>query len=174
MLNWPPERGPNPNKYPWVGQEPKIEELWNSLKKEWDLRQVALTHRVDGHVETLSTLTIHQVMHLNLSYVGESQLRRERHVFRTHLEKAGDSLSFVVDYPMSRVAVVTVFPARVENRKRSVTSVESILWGLAQAYKAIYADWEKWGVWGHGIEDLVFESIEVDVETGRGVVYVGS
>ena len=40
-------------------------------------------------------------------------------------------------------------------------SIGKILWQLAQAYKEIYVDPDKYGVWGHGMRDLYFENIRI-------------
>lgn len=40
-------------------------------------------------------------------------------------------------------------------------SIGYVLWVVAQEYKRIYADWKLYKPWGHGIEDLVFRTMQV-------------
>ena len=55
---------------------------------------------------------------------------------------------------------------------KNCASVGGLLWDISQVYKNIYKDPEKYGVWGHGIGDLYFESITIfcngSIELGMG------
>lgn len=72
-------------------------------------------------------------------------------------------------YPIHTPALVTVHPYRVLCRRPGETwdrgllsehqTVGYVLWQIARAYRRIFADPERWGVWGHVLGDLVFERI---------------
>lgn len=44
-----------------------------------------------------------------------------------------------------------------------------LLWMIAKQYERIYAEHEKYGVWGHALSDLVFEGFSID---DNGVVHL--
>ncbi len=47
------------------------------------------------------------------------------------------------------------------------------LWTIAKEYERIYAEHEKYGVWGHAIGDLGFERITIN-EDGIVELFIGS
>jgi len=74
----------------------------------------------------------------------------------------------ILDYPMDKIAVVSVQPFKRiitmrHNRRHTATrpmmTVGWFLWCVAQAYRYIYAHHEDYGIWGHGISDLCFEGL---------------
>lgn len=87
----------------------------------------------------------------------------------------GETLAFlptrtyraIIDYPIKKRVAIGIAPlahADPESDYRWV-SIGYLLWAIARVYRdEIYANWEKYGVWGHGIGDLWFEGIEIDGE----------
>lgn len=99
-------------------------------------------------------------------------------------------LIFDLSYPLSRIARVTIRPyvtrrlvtirddetKRLTKKTRVVEHEEMnvgyVLWQLARAYQRIYREHRKYGVWGHAIEDLWFEGMEIRGDVGH--VEIGS
>jgi hypothetical protein len=75
-----------------------------------------------------------------------------------------------LDYPLSRIARVTIPPFW---QNGPVQSWGHILWQIARAYKQIYKQWKKWGVWGHSLDDLYYEGLAA-TRDGRLNLDVGS
>jgi hypothetical protein len=63
-------------------------------------------------------------------------------------------LTFVLDYPLAYDAV------EVRSRKNGWT-VADIVSVVQQIYRKIYKRPGYWGIWGHGISDLVIEQFEI-------------
>ncbi len=85
-----------------------------------------------------------------------------------------------LDYPLSKIARVTVYPYKTRSMSMDGEPYESeprmslgyLLWSLAQAYVQVYEQHKEYGVWGHSITDLVFE--ELQISAGVGIVGIGS
>ena len=84
--------------------------------------------------------------------------------------------TFDISYPMSgRIARVTIKPYTTKRHGRPMhdrMSVGYLLYQLARAYKQIYRRWKHYGIWGHAIDDLVFEHLKI--ENNVGYVSIGS
>lgn len=83
---------------------------------------------------------------------------------RGHAEKYLPTRTYTIDidYPMDHmVARVTVYPYRNDRGHQHVT-VGYLLAMLGRAYRRIYREPEKFGVWGHGIGDLTFARLDVN------------
>lgn len=143
---------------------------------------------VHGHVETISTLLWKQAARL---YFSDP---REGRAFDKALgEIKGDTLAFQVSYPLKKIVEVHVRPLAWGKTH----SVESILWEIANAYRVIYEKEKEsvgeekharragtllnrgktngpYGIWGHDITDLHFETLFVDTANKRGEIHVGS
>lgn len=67
-------------------------------------------------------------------------------------------------YPLNATARVTIDPPKSAKRGESYArmTLGYYLWRLSQAYHAIYADAQRWGVWGHVIGDLVYETLAIE------------
>lgn len=109
----------------------------------------------------------------HVSHIGSKTVRRgktripTRAVLETDLPTR--ALTFDLVYPLSVTARVTVRPyARVgwKGRKSEWMDVGYVLWQLARAYKEIYRKHKRYGVWGHAITDLVFESLSISDNIG--------
>lgn len=79
-----------------------------------------------------------------------------------------------LDYPFGKVARLLIRPYIVETIRRDgeiaqwpTMRLGYVLWQIAQAYGQIYAEHERWGVWGHAIGDLVFESFRLEDNIGH-------
>lgn len=83
-------------------------------------------------------------------------------------------LTAVLDYPFGRRVGVRIEPYTfIRPRHPNVPDDEQesrgtyqtlgwVLWSLARAYELIYAEHEKYGVWGHSIRDLCFETFSLN------------
>jgi len=101
---------------------------------------------------------------------------------RAHLasELPAREFNVLLDYPLSHRALITIKPFRTVSKGPGGKTHQSderqtlgyVLWQLAQAYQRLYAEDEKWGIWGHSIDDLVFERVEMQDDVIR--VGVGS
>lgn len=89
--------------------------------------------------------------------------------------------TYIVDirYPLSKTARVTIEPYTWKLKRSDGTvlvrkrmSLGYLLWQIAQAYKIIYRQHKRWGVWGHAIGDLGFEGLEISDNISR--VHIGS
>lgn len=85
-----------------------------------------------------------------------------RAAYRGHAEKYLPTRTYTVDldYPLHAIARVKVYPYRTDRGHQHVT-VGYLLAMLGRAYRRIYREPEKFGVWGHGIDDLTFAKIAV-------------
>ncbi len=81
---------------------------------------------------------------------------------RGHAEKYLPTRTYTIDldYPLHTIARVKVYPYRNDIGHKHVT-VGYLLAMLGRAYKRIYREPDKFGVWGHGIGDLTFAKIAV-------------
>ena len=85
-----------------------------------------------------------------------------------------------LEYPMSMTARVTIrpyshvipSPSGRLTRKFEEMTIGYVLWQLARAYKIIYRQHKTYGIWGHAITDLCFESFELNDNIGH--VSIGS
>jgi hypothetical protein len=85
------------------------------------------------------------------------------------------TLTFDLDYPLSKIARVTIKPYTCisgYSGKHARMDLGYVLWSLAKAYKAIYKFHKKYGIWGHAITDLCFERITISDNIGD--VSIGS
>lgn len=98
-----------------------------------------------------------------------------------------------LDYPFERKVMLVIYPMRMlipiptreggfKIRERNKITVGLILWQVALAYRAIYkqeflaeenGEVGPFGIWGHGLGDLVFEAIDI-FEDGYCRLYIGS
>lgn len=84
-----------------------------------------------------------------------------RAAYRGHAEKYLPTRTYTIelDYPMHGVRLI-VYPFRDARGTEHVT-VGYLLAMLGRAYRRIYREPKKFGVWGHGIGDLTFAKIAV-------------
>jgi hypothetical protein len=111
---------------------------------------------------------------LNISVKGLSEIQGDvtRIINGTdgkrYLDKEYSDLVFEIDYPLS---------TKVEVKIPKAKSIADILVPIADPYKnIIYIDADKenkYGVWGHGIQDLYFEGFTIN-ENGVSELYIGS
>lgn len=178
--NWPPSRGPKPKwleKPKIVFENFKIEMLAQhsqlpprirpSAKKKSGIKDIILNHSVENMA------TISPEHWLLISGVGPG----EPAILLTHLQAT--ELTVELSYPMNVVARVTIKPYRtyrtVDSEKRQsipFMNIGYVLWQLSRAYKKIYQQHKKYGVWGHALSDLYYERLTI-VGTA-GYVEIGS
>jgi hypothetical protein len=113
--------------------------------------------RTSAHVETITKLDLDDVLGV-LSCWGEDGSDR------SYIPGKAQTYKVYLSYPLSEVVEVTVPPYEVirKGRKRQrLTSVPYLLWQTARAYREVYRQWKKYGIWGHAIGDLWFEGFEI-------------
>ncbi len=132
------------------------------------------------HIKTVSEITEEQASILLKDNNGYS-----------HVDMGSNKYcKILIDYPLN---VTVELKLKVKNIKR----FGSLLWKIAQAYKTIYEEEEKttttiiiprnkrkgminrnptdgkYGIWGHDLEDLYFEEIEI-YDNGVIELFIGS
>lgn len=77
-------------------------------------------------------------------------------------------LAIRITYPLGTVVVLEYTPPASTKACRYFMSVGHVLWHVAKAYQKIYEEAEedefgqqKYGIWGHSIDDLVFDGITI-------------
>lgn len=83
------------------------------------------------------------------------------------LELAAGTYTFKYDYPLSNVATFT-------HKLKKKTTVANLLSIGRKDYERIYREEDKYGIWGHDIEDLVFEEVEIDEKKKTIYFEIGS
>lgn len=79
-------------------------------------------------------------------------------------------LTVVLSYPLAGTFFFEVpFTARA-----STLAIGDLVWAVCQAYRAVYADPKHFGVFGHGLGDLVIEYIKLDLQGAVIVPGIGS
>jgi len=149
--------------------------------------------RVLYQVADVANLTIHQAD--RLLHGNKVEGKEVVDQFDTWLGHAPRTLTVRISYPLT-IGVKLVIPPLIRQLERCRACREAIgvgddqpgqdfqagfpylsigcfLWLVAKEYERIYADHEAYGVWGHEIGDLVFESIEI-AEDGVVVLGIGS
>jgi hypothetical protein len=125
------------------------------------------------HIATVQTLTLEQAdMLLDVVYAED-------------LTPAGmwcditpASIKTKINYPLNLGVELTIFPYEVETvweKERRVETYMSpgyFIWIIAQEYKRIYEEHEKYGVWGHALTDLYVEGFTI--KDGYAGLSVGS
>ena len=111
------------------------------------------------HVQTLSTLTHQQASRMIYGASKKAQ---------TISEMLTRPAQIRLTYPLSRGVLLEVRPfipiLRTDGfalRRARRMTVGHVLWTVAHEYLRIYADWKRYGVWGHAFEDLYFEAMTV-------------
>lgn len=180
LRNWPPSRGPEPERPKRVITYPEPE-----LGEPLDRRGVLDTEEI-----SFDNCPRHGVWAqiTTLLEAGPELSERLVHGWTNNPMRRLPSLYMVPDveltgyiyYPLSVLVPVTVACCystlyRAETpRTTHYQTTGYFLWSLARAYQLIYKEHEKYGVWGHGIGDLGFEIIQIDKERRRFFVSVGS
>lgn len=78
-------------------------------------------------------------------------------------------IKVIIEYPVKQPALFMVdIPIR-----RHVCFGQ-LIWAICQAYRKLYTDPKRHGIWGHALEDLVIEGIEIDTKLLTIIPLVGS
>lgn len=127
--------------------------------------QVTWNAHVSAPIETLLGVTIEQAR--DLVHGIDRKLHRGKPQWASPMPVR----EFVcdLDYPLHRIARVRIRPYVVRYRRRSGGWATSsarmdlgyVLWQLARAYAKIYKRHKEFGIWGHAISDLTFESVDI-------------
>jgi hypothetical protein len=134
--------------------------------------------------------TYHLVMNAHLASVASLDLRTAQRVITAFDEEEHRCVSVLpartyhakLIYPLTvdvmiSIPPVTVThatrPGRPERKPQPQVDVGYLAWVIAKTYaETIYKEWEHFGVWGHAIEDLWFETMDIDGE--KLEVFLGS
>jgi len=201
LRNWPPGRGPKPASMRLPRNEapvPRVELLPHKTKPaprvvpppapppvkghrpgvivtrnllHADDAQRNWNYHLNQHVATVATLTLDQAINV---LVGTSRWRDSRRVVLAERLPVR-TITVDLDYPLSKIARVTIAPyvsrfSERDTEKRMTLGY--VLWQLARVYRQIYRAHRRWGVWGHAIDDLQFESFTL--RDNLGTVGIGS
>lgn len=192
LLNWPPSRGPMPKEMRENSRaapgELTIEILPEDAPPLIKRGEKTYEFTCTAHIATLATLSLDQAHQLIFAYdkngrcglllgAEDDFLPRPKPGWKaTPLKgkrmKTGVPPTVVVDldYPLSCIARVTISPFELYGTEQSFGH---ILWQISRAYKQIYKQWKKFGIWGHAITDLQIEGLEATAD-GRIEVHIGS
>jgi len=127
-------------------------------------RKLVGSWRMNYHVATVATLNEDQASTL-LFGMGD----REDDRYGFWYEFAPRDLLVTIDYPLDPGVQVKVSAEEIGGR-REVASMGRFLLAVAKIYQGIYKKPKKYGIWGHGIDDLYFERVTV---SKHGVVELG-
>lgn len=81
---------------------------------------------------------------------------------------ANKDFELMLNYPLSKE-----FSFTIKTGKKGL-DFQGLLKKIGQTYVKVYSNTKKYGVWGHGIEDLFIEAIHVDHEKNKIKVSMGS
>lgn len=81
---------------------------------------------------------------------------------------ANETFTLAIDYPLS---VKAAFPLKTG---KNGMGLPRLLQEIGKAYREVYENDEKYGIWGHGIGDLWLEGINIDLEKKTVRLSVGS
>lgn len=84
-------------------------------------------------------------------------------------EFAARDLLVTIDYPLDKGVQVKISAEEIGGR-HGTASMGRFLLAVAKAYHDIYKKPKKYGIWGHGIDDLYFERVTIPK---HGVVDLG-
>lgn len=216
LANWPPSRGPEPERpeptYTWPvpliegpsDYDSGFEEAYEldfreppeddghafgrDLDKKMEAGESISMQSFDEARDAIRYLSIQTSAHVSdLLKVEPAIVDRLVIGFDDHAKQLVSflperSIKTRLSYPLGKVAVVTVEPYTIHrtferkgktiHRDQQWMTIGWYLWALAKAYESIYESWEKWGIWGHAIGDLVFE--QVVIKDGQAWIGVGS
>lgn len=88
-----------------------------------------------------------------------------------------EKVDAIINYPLNGTYVIRIPPTLGYHNKPMTMNIGHFLWHVAKVYKdEIYTHQKKYGVWGHGINDLVFEVIVLKQFKTKiyGIVEIGS
>lgn len=200
-MNWPPSRGPEPEWITREADrcytQPKIVgDKLNVRSEEGHEEEAARLDKLVWHavwaqvVDLLKagpTMCDRLVVGASLVSSGEHgeavppRAQTMKYLELAHPGIGGRPLRSTLSYPLKCEVEVEIEPYTLDfhwrpegdpNRLRKDMTLGWVLWSLARAYELIYAEHEKYGVWGHSIRDLCFEGIAF--QDDRVYVMVGS
>jgi len=123
-------------------------------------------------VQAVASITLEQADQLVLACSLDGRTRHRDHLENWILYEPR-TLWVDITYPLNRGVRLCVKPLVREAKackacgedhpvsKRVEMSPGYLLWTLAKEYERIYKEHEKYGVWGHGLDDLNFEGVYI-------------
>lgn len=90
--------------------------------------------------------------------------------FKGDLQQLPPNQTFelLIDYPLSKPAVY-----KIKTGQHGM-GLGKLLQKIGEAYRKVYEEEDKYGVWGHYITDLAIEGIKVNYKTKKITLDVGS
>jgi len=128
------------------------------------MNSLRIAEKQEAEVMTKSKESFKCSIHvLSLSNIGKKEARGIIHAYEGKYFKEPITGEVKITYPLG----VDVY-LKIKNCK----TVGELLWDVSQAYIKIYKHPEKYRIWGHKMDDLYFERIEIsrdgNVELGMG------
>jgi hypothetical protein len=147
-----------------------IPRIW----RDPDYRKDVL-YQCSTHVATLASLTERQAKDI-VSASKAKPLTRYPRVCKSYFDIEKVVAAF--DYPLKKKCVLVVKPTLDFGGNPMVMHIGYFLWQLAKAYQdEVYVHPQKYGVWGHSLDDLWFETIilkKISPHRYYGVMELGS
>ena len=184
LANHPPSMGPDPNDVPPVCTPGQVEwfvdtadpwrvenaERLQALARSKSKRLWQPWKHDEYHITALSTLSLYHAITLFPGpgiWSNTGHMRKDKrggiHLVRRNIGEA-QRLHLRIDYPCRAVDLV-IHPASVTygwDFTEKTFAGAYLAWTVAQAYLHIYAEHERFGVWGHAMSDLVLEGIRLE------------
>lgn len=142
--------------------------------------------RCDVQVAALSRMKMHEASAVICGMIRREEMypsrtktgrRRSVSAYSTYRHLPACPLKVRLTYPLSTYREITIEPFMrgTGKRRQGLLTVGYVLWCIAREYRRIYskANRKKYGVWGHGIGDLVFEGLKIHKD-GTAEVWIGS
>lgn len=148
-----------------------------SLKNNYKKLSLHGDFRCNYHVATVGNLELQQAISL-------LHLKNEKNEDEHWYGFEPQTLTIRIQYPLSKTVEFKVPSykriytpgAQFKKRKRwerDCMDPGYIMWVVAQMYKRIYDKYEHYGVWGHVMGDLYFESFNINWD-GKTALHIGS
>ena len=168
----------NPPKEPYLVEtdEPLVASLLTDMVSKLEFKDLIIDYQAytDIHIETASKLSMKALEKLTVGLRNgkvDCFLAPEEypHLARADFESSETPVKVLVEYPIEQPALFMVdIPIR-----RHVCFGQ-LIWAICQAYRKLYTDPKRHGIWGHALEDLVIEGIEMDTKLLTIIPMIGS
>lgn len=129
---------------------------------------------MDAHLASVASLDLRTAQRVVTAFDAEEHRCVSILPARTYRAKLIYPLTVDVMISIPPVTVThPTRPGRPERKPQQQVDVGYLAWVIAKTYaETIYKEWERFGVWGHAIEDLWFETM--DIEGEKLEVFLGS
>ena len=149
----------NPSKRIPITQNPKLMKASRHFKKKiWEKPDFRSDHSFSCNIKlsVLASLTANQA----LALIAVSKQRPRIKGFQTQSFLEITEVIAAFDYPLKGKYLLRTNPTLDYNGNPMSMHTGYFLWQVAKIYQdEVYKYPKKYGVWGHGIDDLYFEGI---------------